>query len=389
MTGRALVIGGGIGGLAAGLALRRAGWDVQVFERAPRISEVGAGISLWVNGIRALESLGLRDALTALSMAEPRAAVYEPDGALLASLDWGALRAKHGPIVQGLHRAELQGMLNDSLGSEYIRCDARFVSFTQDDRGVRATFADGSTAEGDVLIGADGIHSAVRAQLFGDAPPRYAGYTAWRAVVATPDALHDGGTGQDGGHLRTAGETLGAGARFGIVPLTKGRVYWFGVKDAPPGARSPDGEKAELLRTFGDWHAAIPALIRGTPDEAILRHDIVDRPPLSRWTVGRVTLLGDAAHAMTPNLGQGACQALEDAVVVADSLAVEPDVASALLRYEERRRPRANAYVRDSWNAGRIAQWSHPLAVALRTAVTRMGMPIFMRQQVGRMVEGP
>jgi 2-polyprenyl-6-methoxyphenol hydroxylase-like FAD-dependent oxidoreductase len=205
-----------------------------------------------------------------------------------------------------------------------------------------------------VLIGADGLHSRVRAGLFGDTPPTYSGYTCWRAVVRFDHTL------------LWPGESWGRGARFGQVGMSGGQVYWFATKDAPAGGRGAAGEKAELQRVFRGWHEPVEQLIAATDESVILRHDIYDRPVLGRWGNGRVTLLGDAAHAMTPNLGQGACQAIEDAVVLARELAARRDLPGALRSYETRRIGRANSIVTASRRLGAIGQWSHPLAVPVR-----------------------
>ncbi len=184
--------------------------------------------------------------------------------------------------------------------------------------------ADGNEVEGDVLVGADGLHSVVRARLHGYKPPRYAGYTAWRAVITAPDVP------------LCPGESWGRGARFGHARVPGGRVYVYATRNAPEGVHGPGGELAELRRIFGAWHDPIPALLTAMEGADILRNDILDRPALRRWGTGRITLLGDAAHPMTPNLGQGACQALEDAVVLARQMGSCGAVEPALRRYESR-----------------------------------------------------
>ena len=244
----------------------------------------------------------------------------------------------------------------------------RLKRFEQDGEGVTAYFSDGTQARGEALIGADGLHSVVRAQLHGPSDPVYAGYTAWRAVIP-----FDGTPGvQD---RLTPGETWGKGARFGQVPLRGGQVYWFATRNAPPGSRGPAGEKAELRQIFRGWHAPIEELIENTPDDRILRNDIYDRPVLNAWGRGRVTLLGDAAHPMTPNLGQGACQALEDAVVLARCLGQSGEAGPALRQYEQLRIPRANSLVRQSRQLGKVGQWENPVAIWLREIFLRSIAP--------------
>lgn len=356
---KAIIIGAGIGGLAAAIGLRRAGIEVAVYEQAGRLGEVGAGITLWPNAIKALRQLGLGQAIRAIGVLEGQGGIRTSGGRLLASGAARDLEREFGAPTLAMHRAELHATLLGALGAGHVRLGARCLGFEQDAQCVSARFADGSSATADLLVGADGLRSAVREQLHGPQPPRYAGYTAWRAVVPFD-------------HARLLpGESWGTGARFGQVPLSDGRVYWFATRNTRPGQHSPDGELAELLRLFGGWHAPIPALIAATPAGDILRHDLFDRPPLRSWGAGRVTLLGDAAHPMTPNLGQGACQAIEDAVALMKRLAVGGDPSAALRAYEADRQPRTAQIMRQSRQIGAVGQWQGPLSVAARNLLMR------------------
>jgi 2-polyprenyl-6-methoxyphenol hydroxylase-like FAD-dependent oxidoreductase len=184
------------------------------------------------------------------------------------------------------------------------------------------------------------------------------------------------------------GESWGRGRRFGIVPLNDGRVYWFATANAAEHGRDPAGQlKLRLFNAFRGWHAPIEAIIAATPESAILRNDIYDRDPLSRWTHGHVTLLGDAAHPMTPNLGQGACQAMEDAVVLAACLSGTRDVDAALRHYEARRIPRTSRIVLASRRIGDMAQWENPLACALRNLLVRATPTAIAERQMRSVVE--
>jgi 2-polyprenyl-6-methoxyphenol hydroxylase-like FAD-dependent oxidoreductase len=350
---KALIIGGGIGGLATAIALTQIGFTVEVFERVTLLREVGAGLSLWANAIKALDYLGLASAVRALALPEAAGGIRTPSGALLMQTANDQLAAQFGELSVMVHRAELHDLLRQAFGQE-IHLGMACVAVTEEGQGVRVRFRNGEEALGDLVIGADGLHSQARAGLHGVQPPRYAGYTAWRGVV-----------GFDISRLQV-GETWGAGARFGQIPMQGNRVYWFATQNAPAGQHSPDGEKAELLRLFGNWHNPIRALIEATPDAAILRNDIYDRPPLKRWGRGRITLLGDAAHPMTPNLGQGACQALEDAVVLAKQVQATADIPTALRAYEAARIPRTTMIVNQSRQVGQVGQWANPVAVAGR-----------------------
>ena len=239
------------------------------------------------------------------------------------------------------------------------------------------SLAGGGSLRAEARVGADGIHSAVRAQVLGDGPPRYAGYTAWRAVVAL-DAT---------GMLQEdlpVGELWGPGTVAGLVPLADGRLYWFGTRPAPAGEQDThERRKREVLERFAGWHPAVGRVVEATPAEAILRHDILDRPPRRGWSCGRITLLGDAAHPMTPHLGQGACQALEDAVVLADRLADAAgaaDVPRALAGYEAVRYRRTAPLVRRSRLVGRVAQLRSPALRRLRdAAMVRVPTPVLLR----------
>ena len=376
MKSRALIIGGGIGGLCAAIALRQAGIDVAVFERATEMHEGGAGLTLWTNAVRALQKLGLRDALQAIGTPYTRATIYSWQGDILAETPVDELLNKFQVASLGVHRADLQAALLSALGKGVVHLGAQCTGFTQHEMGVCASFADGKEAWGDVLIGADGIHSVVRSQLFGHAKPRYAGYTAWRGV--TPFQVEQTGA---------AFETWGSGKRFGCVPLKGGRVYWFATRNMPQGrGDGAMGRKGEVLELFRGWHEPIEALIEATEESAILHNDIYDQHPLHHWGAGRITLLGDAAHPMTPNMGQGACQAIEDAVVLATCLRHASERAAALREYEEQRRKRTAAIVKQSRAIGRVAQWENPLACRIRNAILSRTPSRVLFKQLGRVV---
>lgn len=355
---KATVVGAGIGGLTSALALRGAGIDVAIYEQATELGEVGAGISLWANAIRALARLGLGEAVRARSVPYTRTAILRPDGRTIAetSLDELAERLGAGetPAMLVLHRADLLKMLRAPLENA-IRLGRMCTGFEMRGEQVIARFTGGAEVQSDVLIGADGIHSAIREQLHPGEPVRYSGYTAWRAVSKF-DAAGWGVT-----------ETWGRGRRFGIVPMPGGLVYWFATRNAPQGETDPPGmARQNLLALFQGWHEPIHALIAATQESAILRNDIQDRAPLASWGSGRVTLLGDAAHPMTPNFGQGGCQAIEDALVLARMLAAHAGVAQALRLYESERIARTSPIVLRSRQSGVLAQLENPSACRLR-----------------------
>ncbi len=367
----ALIVGGGIGGLAAGIALQQVGWKVSIFEQAPEIKAIGAGLSLWSNAVKALYQLGLRPELEKMGFCEIAAGFFTPEGQILTEISYAELLEKYGAPSLAVHRADLVNALLSKLEPGTLRLNARLLDFSQNSQGVSAIFSNGDIAHARVLIGADGIHSKVREKLFGNFPLQYAGYTAWRGVAPAPDKPF------------MAGETWGQGRRFGVVPLNQQRVYWFATDNRPQKeSDNPDQRQDELENLFAGWHFPIKELIETTPAGTILRNDIYDLPPLKKWSVDRITLLGDAAHPMTPNLGQGACQAIEDALVLAGCLAKFEDVAMALVQYENLRRPRTSLITKRSRQTGQVGQWSNPFLIWLRKPVARLLLPKLQARQL-------
>ena len=361
---RVLIAGGGIGGLVAAIALRRQGIAVSVFERADELAEVGAGLTLWANAITSLRRLGLGELLDSVSKPALRSRILSWRGETLSEAPLEALERRFGVPLIAAHRADLQAALLATLGPGVVRTGATCTGFEQHGDETRLRLASGEVVAGDLLIGADGLRSTIRALLFGAAPPRYAGYTAWRGIAhATPRQWHEA--------LVT--ESWGAGRRFGLVPLSNGRMYWFATLNAPEGMRDqPGAVKPALLDLFSGWHEPIADVIAATDEAAILRNDIYDRPPLTTWSRGRVTLLGDAAHPMTPNMGQGACQAIEDAVTLAERLGADDSVPAALQAYEARRLTRANAIAQQSRQLGQVAQWQNRWAAQAHDTLFRL-----------------
>lgn len=368
---RVLVAGGGIGGLATALALRRAGIDAVVLERAPRLRAAGCGVHLWTNAVLALADLGLADALHEIAPGQTRCEFRTWRGTGLATWPVHEFAERYGQPVVAIGRDDLVDLLAGALDAESVRAGAHVVGFDQDGDGVTVHLADGTEERGDVLVGADGINSAVRGRLLGDRPPDYTGYAAWRAAVDLTHPLVEPDV------FRCL---FGRGTRFVCYAIAPGRVHWMSVANTPAGGRDHD-VKAELLERHLGWMAPVTDIIEATPPESVIRTDVVDRAPDRTWGAGRVTLLGDAAHPMNFNVGQGACQAIEDALCLAKSLAAGGDAVSRLRAYEAVRRPRTAAMQRTARVIGRMGAWANPAAVALRSAVFRTAWagPVFRR----------
>jgi 2-polyprenyl-6-methoxyphenol hydroxylase-like FAD-dependent oxidoreductase len=373
---KALIIGGGVGGLTAALTLRRSGWDVEVFEQAPQLREVGSGFMLSPNAMSVLFGLGLRHVVER-GLEATRFEMCSWQGEVLMREHAEALLfCADAPAVL-FHRAALHGALHEAFGDEGVHLGARLARFEDDGRSVVARFEDGREARGDLLVGADGLRSVVRAQLHPGEPLRYAGYPCWRGLVSSfehPELPR--------GILR---ETQGRGARFGVGYVREDLVYWWATANWPQGQPVPGGDKAFLLDVFRTAHAPLPELIAATDEADLLRNDLHDRLPLERWGEGRVTLLGDAAHPMMPNLGQGACSAIEDAGVLASSLDGAEDLERGLRSYEARRRERVSWLQRRSWWFGVIGQWERPLAVWMREQSIRLTPSRVLRRQYSRL----
>ena len=357
---RYCVIGAGIGGLSAGIALQRAGHEVQIFERAPELAPVGAGITLWPNALRALEDLDLREAVLDAGAIPREGGIRTRDGRRLSQLNTDDVVRRYGAPLVVLHRAALHEVLLAQLQPNTLRLDMECTGVATNGDAM-ATFKGGEEIRADAIIGADGIHSVVRSAITEAEPPDYSGYTAWRAIVDIDrDILH-----------ATNGESWGVGELFGIVPIDDRRTYWFAAARAPEGQRR-DGaqEKAALVERFRNWHAPIPELIELTPPEGILRNDLYDRRPLSQWTTGRVALLGDAAHPMLPNLGQGACQAIEDAVALGHASS-QGSILDTLRDYEAERVGRAGSIATRSRRMNRVALIGNPWLARTRDFIMR------------------
>ena len=357
-----LIVGGGIGGLTLAIALAQKGHVARVLERSRTLAPAGAGLALQPNAMTVLAALGLADAIAAAGQWVARAAILDRDGrALGAELDMTSLGARFGAPVVAIHRARLHGVLRDVVGEAALTLGTEVVHVESSVSSATVRCQDGLSFDADIVVGADGLRSIIRRQLLEDGEPIYSGYTSWRGVTRS-------GAGPE---LTRMTESWGAGERFGMVDIGHGEIYWFAVADAPQGARDLDA-RAELLQRFAGWHEPIRAVFEATEPDRIIRTDISDRDPVTRWHSGRVVLLGDAAHPMTPNVGQGACQAIEDAAVLADELSQSADAREALVNYERRRVTRANGIVMRARRLGQIAQWRHPIAVRVRNTIMRL-----------------
>lgn len=355
------IVGGGIAGLTTAIALHQIGLSATVFEASPTIRPLGAGLALAANAMQAFERLEIADAVIRKGRQLDAFAILDETGKVVTRTDSRAISERYGIDNFAIHRAELHEVLLAQVPASTLFTGKKAIQINEQADEVTVFFDDGTTHQTDYLLVADGIHSPIRRQLLPDSAPRYAGYTCWRGVVHRPDL-----------RLTEASETWGRRGRVGIVPLTKNRVYWFACINA-----SPQNQQMGLLTSrnladhFRHFHPPIPDLLAGTPDDNLLWNDIIDLKPLKRFAYGRTLLLGDAAHATTPNMGQGACQAIEDAVVLADALTKNDSVEKAYREFENRRLARTRTITNTSWRIGQVAQWSNPFLTTLRNRLFR------------------
>jgi 2-polyprenyl-6-methoxyphenol hydroxylase-like FAD-dependent oxidoreductase len=356
----AVVIGAGIGGLAAAAGLYSVGWHVTACERAASLEPVGAALALAPNGLRALDAIGAGDVLRALAVPQ-EPGIRRCDGRWLIRSTTGQMIAdRFGDPVILLPRAAVIDALTARVPGGVLSLATQVTSVDPGGKAAARVATSAGDLDADLVVAADGIGSATRQALFPEHPGlRFAGFTTWRLL-----------TGPVTGPVPMA-ESWGRGTVFGVMPLSGGRVYCYAAAPADPGARADD-ELAELVRLFGTWHEPIPELLAMTGSADVLRHDVAElAAPLPSFHSGRVALLGDAAHPMTPNLGQGACQGLEDAVVISRLAAgTEPEaVAGMLARYTATRLPRTTDVVRWSRRAATMTTWAAPPAVGFRNTV--------------------
>ena len=377
---RVMVVGGGIGGLALASALVQGGHAVTVVEKTPAWRPLGAGIVLAANAVACLGAIGLGEAAAAVGYRTPWMDITDAQGGTLQHADVEATVAAVGPSY-ALHRADLHAVLLDGAAGAETRLGATVASIEDRGDAVDVRLTDGEERRVDLLVGADGLHSRVRELVFADAGAavRYAGYTCWRLVTENPG-------------LEGAFEMWGAGRRLGLVPLSRGRLYSFLTENGPAKGQDPETGRgafvAEKFRGFGGPAQPLLDRMPTLPDSAFLRHDIED---LDRqvWRRGRVALMGDAGHATTPNLGQGACQAIEDALALTICLngISQRDVPAALAAYEEMRAARVKAIVDMSRRFGVVGQLSNPVLCGLANLAVRLTPASVSRASLLKLVE--
>ena len=344
------IIGAGIGGLTTALAFQKRGIDYEIFERATELNEVGAGIWLAPNALQVLESLDILDEVQVNGNNIDRITIGKPNLEPISDSIQDNIEKTFGYTTVAIHRARLQKVLFDKIPSNKIQLNKGFHSYQELQSGkIKVVFDDKSSVETDFLIGADGINSKVRSQLFPFSSKRYSGQTCWRGIADFQ--LEDK-------YKHRGYELWGNQIRFGISRISEGKVYWFAVVLAEENSKQNASlVKKDLTALFSDFHPLINMLINQTPLDKIIKSDINDLKPLNKWYENNICLIGDAGHATTPNMGQGGAQAIEDAFYLSN--AIKEVEGNAFELFQKRRMKKVNAIVKQSWNTGKIAHWKY------------------------------
>ncbi len=345
------VIGAGIAGLTTALAFERKGIDYQVFEKAPELNEVGAGIWLAPNALQVLNSLNILKQVQESGNTIDRITLCKNDLSPLTDIDQDFTISTFGFSTIATHRARLQKILFDQIPRRKIQLNKEFIAYEiVNNEKLNVRFGDNTTIETDFLIGADGINSKVRMQLFPNSAIRYSGQTCWRGIanIKLDQEYHHRGM-----------ELWGNQIRFGISRISEGKVYWFAVALDKRNQKDHVGStKQKLLRMFCSFHPMIKDIITATPQESMIRNDIIDLKPLKKWYKKKACLIGDAGHATTPNMGQGGAQAIEDAFYLSSIIEQQPSEAAFEL-FHQKRRKKVNSIVKQSWATGKMSHWKY------------------------------
>lgn len=362
---RGIIIGGGIGGLTTAIALKQQGIDVTVTEAVPELLVVGAGIVMASNAMQVMQRLGMDEKIAANGHKLMHGEVADQHWRPIQKVDIDSAIQKFGIGSYAIHRGALQQVLFQELPEGWIKLNHKVVSVNQQGNKVKVVFENGQTDEADFVIGADGIKSVVRQVLFGKTTFRYSGQTCWRGAVTmpVPEKLKN-----------STYELWGskAGLRFGLVAVRQNMIYFFATICAPEGGKDdPATLKNDLRKNFGEFGALPLQLIEAAESQKIIRTDIFDFAPIPTWCKGRIALMGDAAHATTPNLGQGGCQAVEDAFVVAKMLKEIGEPEAAFKAFQEVRYKKARYVVDTSWQFGKLTNLSAPWQIKLRNGMLR------------------
>ncbi|MDN3691087.1 FAD-dependent oxidoreductase [Chryseobacterium tructae] len=350
------IIGGGIGGLTTALALQKNNLDITIYESAPEIKPVGAGIIMANNAMQVFDKLGIRHKIEKAGHKISTINITDPQLKTLSNVQLSKFEHKYGVYNIAIHRGDLQMILAEEIGFENIELSKRLSKIEQEN-GYKLTFEDGTITNADVVIGADGIKSVVRHQILNMGKTRSSQQKCWRGVDEFDwTAKYD----------HQAYEAWGKGKRFGFVRINDQKVYWYAVVNENL-VKNPN----TLTELFAEFNPEVPKMISETPKEKIFVSDIIDLEPIFQWQKDRVCLIGDAAHATTPNMGQGACQAIEDAYILGKLFGEGMNVDEVFIQYEKLRMKKAHYIVNTSSTIGKVSHYENRLVIWLRNTLLK------------------
>jgi FAD-dependent urate hydroxylase len=371
-TLRILIVGGGIAGLALARALRQQGLAAEIAERAAEWHHTGTGLYLPGNGVRALRMLGLKESVQRRGCVIARQQFLDHRGHLLldVSLDevWGTM----GPCL-AVHRRQLHEVLIEGAAGAPVRLGTAVESVSEGDAAVRVGFSGGATSDYDLVVGADGVHSTVRRLVFATAPPRYVGQVSWRFVL-------------DGGPAITAWTVLlGRRRTFLLLPIGEGRLYCYADVNSSNSQDPTDGAFDRFVELFGDFDEPVPGILGRLSPARALYFSPIEEVTQQPWVKGRVVLIGDAAHATSPNMAEGASMAMEDALVLAEVLATGQPLSECLTAFEKRRAPRVRWVQTQTRRRDRLRS----LPATIRNAVLRVAGRRIAKANYRPLLKGP
>lgn len=372
---RGIIIGAGIGGLSTAIAMQMRDINVKIFEAAHQLNPIGAGILVPPNAMTILDRYKLAQHVRDVGSPIESLAVLDSRGKRISKTP--AHYSKNGRIYQttAIHRGALQNILLGALAPNTLSTNSPCVNVCAGVDDVEATFRDGTKVRGEFLVGADGIHSKVRESIFPNCPLRYSGQTCWRGVSNVTLSRK---------WLAQLTEVWGAGLRFGFVSISKTQIYWFATKlEAAGGKDDATNIKQKLIQQYREFLDPVGEIISHTDPTLIIRDDISDLAPLKTWFSSSIILVGDAAHATTPNLGQGGAQAIEDSWVLAEKIATCDTLKNAFESFQAARFAKVNKIVNVSWQIGKLTNLTNTMACSIRNTLFRCA-PTFMAKQQSR-----
>ncbi|TCO05373.1 FAD-dependent monooxygenase [Natronoflexus pectinivorans] len=368
MKDKIAIIGAGIGGLTIGLMLKQKGFNVEIFESSSEIKPVGAGIIIANNAMQVFQKLGMQAKIEKAGNRISKIKITDSQLNSLSVVDLSEYEQKYGVANIAIHRGELQRLLAEEIGYENIKLSKRLIKIEKEEL-FKLTFEDDSTIAIKTLIGADGIKSIVRDQLFSENTLRNANQICWRGVceIDLPE-----------NYQKELNEAWGRGKRFGFVKLNEKKVYWYALANA----KNVTTNEVNLVNLFDEFHKDIPSIISSTSKDQIITNEIIDLKPIYKWQSENVCLIGDAAHATTPNLGQGACQAIEDAYVLGKLIDDGFMIEQSFEQFEQLRRNKAHRIVNRSWTVGKIAHWENRIGLWIRNTTIKYLPRVINKRQM-------